>query len=383
MLRALSLVMAILAFPMGSAIADAKTDPGGNAALKYWQAFATLPKFSDAENKKIGECLTTPLDDQTRKMLTNSDYSLQMLHRGAALRRCDWGMSYEEDGIYVLLPHAPAARVLTALACLRGRLRFEAGQSALAIDDLLAAMTLGRHVSLDGSLIAVLVGYQIEHRIGETLALYLPKLDARMTKELRVRLDALPPFGSISAALMTCEKETMEWFIRKVKGAKNQESLLAFLSWVGISEGKDRDLGEKARAFLEECGGTAQGMVKFAEEALPSYAVTAKMLDLPLDEFAKEFKVESTKQAGNPVYRVFFPALAKARQSQALAGVRRALLSAAIAVQLAGQDALKNHPDPVAGGPFELAPFQGGFELRSKLNWPGYKSVTLTVGRRD
>jgi len=75
-----------------------------------------------------------------------------MLHRGAALRHCDWGISYE-DGIYALLPRAPAARVLTCLACLRARLRFEAGQYSEAIDDLIAAMTLGRHVSLDRNLI--------------------------------------------------------------------------------------------------------------------------------------------------------------------------------------------------------------------------------------
>jgi len=182
---------------------------------------------------------------------------------------------------------------------------------------------------------------------------------------------------------MTCEKETMDWFIRKVRGTKDKESLLAFLGWVGISEGKDRDVGEKARAFLQECGGTAEGTIKFAEEALPCYAATAKMLDLPLDEFEKEFQGESTRHAGNPVYRVFFPALGKARQSKALADVRQALLSAAIAVQLDGRDALKDYTDPVVGGQFEYSPFQGGFELRSKFKGTGAKPVTLTIGRRD
>ena len=67
MLRTLSLAMTILVLPSGTALGDAQTDPGGNAALKYWQAFATLPKFTDAENKRIGECLTTPLDDSTRE----------------------------------------------------------------------------------------------------------------------------------------------------------------------------------------------------------------------------------------------------------------------------------------------------------------------------
>ena len=382
MLRALIVAMTILVLPLESAFAGDGPDPGGNASLKYWQAFATLPKFTDAENNKIRDCLTTPLDDQTRTLLTKADYSLQLLRRGAALRRCDWGVSYNEDGIYALLPHADAARVLTSLACLRGRLRFEAGQNAEAIDDLLAAEALGRHVSLDRSLITVLVGYSIEHRLNESLALYLPKLDAKTTKELKIRLDALPPFVSPSTALMTCEKETMDWFIRKVKETKTKEGLLAFLSFVGISEGKNSDAGEKTRAFLQECGGTAEGVIQFAEKALPSYAAVAKMLDLPPEEFTKEFQRESTKQAGNPVFKVFFPAIANVQQSKMRADVRRALLSAAIAVQLGGQGALKGHPDPFVGGRFEYVPFPGGFELRSKLKGRDEKSVTLTVGRR-
>jgi hypothetical protein len=80
---------------------------------------------------------------------------------------------------------------------------------------------------------------------------------------------------------------------------------------------------------------------------------------------------------------MFFPALGKARQSKALADMRQALLSAAIAVQLDGQDALKDYTDPVVGGRFEYAPFQGGFELRSKLKASDDKPVTLTVGRRN
>jgi hypothetical protein len=64
--------------------------------------------------------------------------------------------------------------------------------------------------------------------------------------------------------------------------------------------------------------------------------------------------------------------------------VRRALLSAALAVQLEGRAALKNHPDPVVGGLFEYTTFPGGFELRSKwqLDAGLLKPLVLTVGQR-
>src|SRR5436190_16580431 len=99
-------------------------------------------------------------------------------------------------------------------------------------------------------------------------------------------------------------------------------------------------------------------------------------------ETEKEMERETTRQAGNPVFKIFFPALVNVRRAQARTDVRRALLSAALAVRVDGRDTLKNHPDPVAGGSFEYVAFEGGFELQSKLMGRDDKPVTLTVGRR-
>src|SRR5262249_53060435 len=102
----------------------------------------------------------------------------------------------------------------------------------------------------------------------------------------------------------------------------------------------------------------------------------------PPDQVAKEFEREEKKLAGNPVYQVFAPVLHNVRSRQAQAEVRRALLSAAVAVRLDGRDALERHPDPVAGGPFEYVPFEGGFELRSTWKPDPAEPLVLTVGRR-
>ena len=90
-----------------------------------------------------------------------------MMHHGARLPQCDWGIGWEEDGVDVLLPQMTAARVLSSLACLRARMRFANGHGAEAIDDSVDARILGRQVSRDGSLIGVLVGYNIESRTGQ------------------------------------------------------------------------------------------------------------------------------------------------------------------------------------------------------------------------
>jgi hypothetical protein len=388
MLRALCLAMTMLVFPLASARADAPADLGANAALKYWQAFATLPRFSDAEQKKLGaECLTMPLDDHAQELVNRAAYALWMLRLGAAQPRCDWGISWQELGVEVRLPQFDGARVLANLACLRARLRFAEGKNAEAIDDIVAGMTLGRHCGRDAIFISLLAGYAIEHRMTEALALDLPKLNAKEIKDLKKRLDGLPPVGNPATTIRQEERSFLDWFVRKVKETKDKDSLLALTQLFDQSP-------EKARAFLEECGGDVDGVLKMAEETRQSYRRMAKHLDLPLDQFEKEWDSEARKVAGNPVSRLIFPAVEKVRCAQARADIRRALLAAALAVQLDGRDALKNHPDPVVGGPFEYIAFAGGFELRSnwkvdeklrakwKLDERLAQPVGLTVGRR-
>jgi hypothetical protein len=374
--RAVCLVLAFFVLPLGLATAEAPPDPDANAALKYWQAFATLPRFTDDEQKnKLAESLKKPLDAQARQMVTRAAYSLRMLHYGAALPRCDWGVAYEDEGLSVRCPHGDAARVLCNLACLSARLHFEEDRDAEALSDLLAAMTLGRHVSRDGPFFMLLHGYAIEHRATETLALHLPKLDAKRIENLKTRLDALPKGGRPATAIKFEEIFALDWFVRHVRATKDKESLLALLN-------RALDTPEKARAFLAECGGTAEGVLQCAEETRQAYARMAKTLDLPPDQVEKEFEREKKKQAGNPVFKILFPSLLKVRLLQARIDAGRALLSAALAVRLDGRDALKNHPDPVAGGSFDYEAFEGGFELRSKLKDGDGKPLTLTVGRR-
>ena len=94
-------------------------------------------------------------------------------------------------------------------------MRFEEGRKAEALDDLVAATLLGRHVSRDSILIAMLVGDAIERRTARTIALALPGLDAGMLKGLKARLDALPPAGRPAAAMKFEEDSSWTgWFAR-------------------------------------------------------------------------------------------------------------------------------------------------------------------------
>lgn len=376
--RALCLTLALVVLPPGYVSADAP-DLGANAALSYWQAFAALPRFTDAQQKKLNaEYLTMPLDRDAQEFVAGVEFSLRLLHRGAALRRCEWALDLEE-GVAARFSHAEAARLLSSFACLRARLHFHQGRGSQAVVDVFATMTLARHVSQDGSLVGLWIGSRfIEHQARETLALHLPKLDAGTIQGLKARLDALPAPGSLGSAVKLEEKAYLGWFIRKVQDAGDTDALLSLLRQLCGSP-------LEARTFLDACGGTAAGVLKRAEEVRPCYALLANKLGLPPEEFEKEYRREAKKRAGNPVFKVVFPDLAKMRWYQAHVDVRRALLSAAVAVQQGGKDALKAHPDPVVGGPFEYVAFKGGFELRSKLKpderFP--QPLVLTVGRRE
>lgn len=395
MLRAIGLATFFVLLPVGAALAGANAKPGANAALQYWRAFATMPTIAESEQRQlIADFPTMPLDAQARERVSRAEYALQLMHQGAALRGCDWAVDWDAEGIDALLPYLSAARVLTSLACLRARIHFQEGRAEQGVDDLVAAITVGRHVSQDGSLIAILVAYNIEGRMSEMLALSLPRLDAQRIRALKARLDALPAAGTAATGLRVAEENSVAWFIRQVRQAKDRATLLALLGRLSPARPTDKSVTEKGQAFLDECGGSADGVVRFAKGAQPSYVLMATKLALPMEAFATELERERHKQAGNPVFRAFFPAMDKIRLSQARAEVRRALLAAALAVQVDGPGALKTHPDPMVGGAFDYAPFEGGFELRSKggiddslrVKWKldegAVKPLVLTVGQR-
>ncbi|MFL5338870.1 MAG: hypothetical protein ACJ8F7_01785 [Gemmataceae bacterium] len=386
MLRALWLLVSVLMLPLAQSFAQAPPALSENAALSYWQAFPQLPKLTDADASKLySDCLTMPIDAHVKEMLASEQtrYAFRMMHRAAARKQCDWDIAYEE-GIGALLPNVGASRTLAGVACLRARLEFEQGKIAEAVDDVLAGLAMARHVSDNGVFIQLVVGYGIEHRMIETLALFIPRLDAQAIKSLKARLDALPSGGNPVSAMAFEVKACPDWLERKLKEAKTPDEALAFISGLMLQQGDSPKKGpEKSRAFLQECGGTAEGVLKCIGEMRHFYAASSLKLGLPVQQFNEEFTAEVKKRAAtNPVIRELFPALERVRTAQARIDVRRALLSAALAVQTGGKDALKNHADPVAGGPFDYVALEGGFELRSKARLDN-KPLTLVVGKRE
>src|SRR5262245_539766 len=114
-----------LELPRASAqVPDGRTELAANAALQYWQAFSQLPTLDKEQEKLLGELQTVSIDDPAvNKLLAASQQSLMFLHRGAQLKKCDWGLDYN-DGISMLMPQLSKARELGRLATLDARRAF-------------------------------------------------------------------------------------------------------------------------------------------------------------------------------------------------------------------------------------------------------------------
>ena len=89
------------------------------------------------------------------------------------------------DGAETLLGHLAKGRQLARTALVGARIEFERRDDDEAIEDVLAVMTLARHVSRDGTIIGLLLGYSIERDAIKVLAGYLPDLDpATLARDL-------------------------------------------------------------------------------------------------------------------------------------------------------------------------------------------------------
>src|SRR5262249_29711508 len=109
--------------PVAAQAPDPQPDLAANAALQYWLAFSEMPTLDAEQEKLLGDWNKVPFDDAALKLIAASEKARMYLHRGAKLRRCDWGLDYG-DGMYLLLPYLAKSRDLARLAALHARHEF-------------------------------------------------------------------------------------------------------------------------------------------------------------------------------------------------------------------------------------------------------------------
>lgn len=368
----------------GPPVAAAATRPGlgselsANAALRYWPAFHFLPATTPEQEKLLTDFRTAPLDADAKALTAAADLSLRYLRDGAAQARGDWGLEYEQ-GFALLLPHLQKGRTLARLACLRARQRFEAGDATGGVDDAADAMALGRHLSPDGILIAVLVRYAVEAAATDTVSDHLPKLPPAALDRLSARLDGLPAALAARDSVRIEREFGQAWAARTVRAmpagpdfAKRVVALMA-----GSAEGAP---AANIVAAVAAAGGTPEGVARQIEAIGPFYDEVAAALALPYAQAGPRLAEIRRRAKANAFADTLLADYARVLDAEARANVRLTMLRAAIALTKGGPEKVRDFRDPFGDGPLEHRPLANGFELRSKLMVRG-EPVVLRVGQ--
>jgi hypothetical protein len=184
---ALVLVVCTLA---AAADAQQQQAPTGNAALRYWTAFAALrdPPADGATTDlllRVIEGVAPWNDSQLGAILDANAEALEILTRASSLGTCDWGVEYEL-GPRAPIPHLAKARVLGRLTVLSAIRLATRGQTSEAVERWLTAVRFSQHVAQGGTLISLLSAQSI----------LLPSLRgltneaSRLAPESRARIEA-------------------------------------------------------------------------------------------------------------------------------------------------------------------------------------------------
>jgi hypothetical protein len=136
---------------------------------------------------------------------------------------------------------------------------------------------------------------------------------------------------------------------------------------------------ELAAQIVDGCGGSVKGYLNSVEQQHSFYLSWASRFSLPPEQFEKTYKVEyDALSKTNPVVRQFTPALPRFRWAESYEQTRRALLRAAINVELDGPKILNQQVDPYDKKPFTYTAVNGGFRLESRLTDSGIP-ISLSI----
>src|SRR5436309_264936 len=178
--------------------ADAQ-QPTGNAALRYWMAFALLqdPPADTATTdllQRVADA-SVPWDEgRLGAILDANAGALEIMRRGSTLRSCDWGVEYDL-GPGTPIAHLAKARVLGRLNVLSGMRLATHSQLAEAIDIWLAGVRFSQHLAQGGTLISLLSANSI----------LTPNLNALAANSAR----PLAPRAALSTRSHICDVVTL------------------------------------------------------------------------------------------------------------------------------------------------------------------------------
>ncbi|HKS76506.1 MAG TPA: hypothetical protein VJQ82_25050 [Terriglobales bacterium] len=209
-------LLTVLTIPLA-----AESQPSGNAALRYWQAFALLQDIpaTSADAHELEGILKGELPwDEAKfgRWVDQNAEALSTLERGTKLPRCDWGLDLD------LGPAAPVAHIAKARALARldalAAVRLAAqGKQKEAVDAWLIGFRFAQHLSQDGTLVGTLVASTAASAQMSTIsqALQSESWDPANLASLEKALQQVPRYFFDWSRPMQTEQQAMAVFIQQ------------------------------------------------------------------------------------------------------------------------------------------------------------------------
>jgi hypothetical protein len=375
-----------------------------NPALQYYQAYLLAPDFSPADRDYLfaNDWRGQKLPERFGELLSHYDNQFRLVRQAAqATVACDWGLDIS-PGPGTLMPHLARNKGIAQAARLRAQWALQQGRQAEARDDLLAAFTLGRNCSRDGTLISTLVQIAVENIVCSTVAENFHLFTPETLKQLADGIEAAPARTTMAACLPTEKAFFSDWLLRNVlelqkENRGNDAKVMAKVHELidGMVGGGDEQATQAQRdqaqregwgQLTRAAGGTSEGIVKLLRGMEPMYEKAAVVLASPpleYEEQVKQFNAE-IEQSQNPLVALAFPAIGKARPKELAILAKLAMVRAAVEYKVHGEAGFRSVTDPCGQGPFayERFVFDGkdrGIELKSAYSGRGFQEVLVFV----
>ncbi len=370
-----------------------------NPALGYYQAFILAPDLSPADHDYLftNDWRGQKIPERVGELLGRYNNQFALVRRaGHAAVPCDWGIDFT-PGPATLLPGLARNKAIVVTARLRAMWFLQNHRPADAAEDLVAAFSLARYSSRDGTLIAALVQIACENILCATVAENYFQLAPETLKQVVDGFDSAPPRGTVAASLSTEKAFFHDWLKNRITDLRREypgdeskvmASVRDVIVGLEVDEGGPNAEAQADfwRRLLAASGGTSDGVVALLHSEEPFYEKAAALMALPQRDYETqilEFEQEVQRSA-DPFMPQNFSAWQKCRVKEFASLVRLAMVRAAAEYKTHGEAGLRSVLDPYNQSPFafERFTFEGvdrGFELKSAYAGRGAPEVLIFV----
>jgi hypothetical protein len=199
-MRSLSFISTLLCATAFPATPERSPSCPGNAALRYWMAFALVENPSaDSELATRLDRVASgmqPWDDRLATIVDGNQEALATMHRGTRLPACDWGLETEMLA-ETPIGHLSRARALARLNVLYGMRLAQEGKMADAVDAWLAGARFSRDIASGGPYLSALVAGQAlnAHLRAIAKAVHDKKLNSATLSKVERSVNEMPESG--------------------------------------------------------------------------------------------------------------------------------------------------------------------------------------------